>query len=460
MTIRPCSVLAIAAALGGSLACGHGNPGVPPPQTGGGAGSAGGGSGGPSGWSAACGPRVSQPPGPAAAPYCPPLAEVAAWIVGPPECPDQVIPTERELACNAALLPRRALPATIVTTELDWAHLSDRADGSRLYAQGSARYIFDLTDALDDAGVPRDQVSPGITGLPPFFQFRGPGQTVDLATELPTLEASLRSYGAHVLRERAKGKLGFFAYGLGPHEPQPPSTGSAADVEAAIRDVMAPRVEAAAKVAELVNAEVLLPFPGEADILANLPGVRELPASERLRLVQLLVDTVRTSARKHFTGKLMGASAWRYYPADHPLYGAVDMSQISWAGFDLVEFTLLIATNDHCDAAFTTAFMAAQTARIDQMAQRDHFGWGSAELDLFTFDSLSSVTGTGGCTTPPRQAYFPVLDALLQGFLDAPSRPAFLNFTQGPGAWAGDAAFQAELRGKLTGFSGAIKTAR
>jgi hypothetical protein len=384
------------------------------------------------------------------------VEELSAWIAGPPECPDQVYPTERELQCNAAKLPRRALPATMVTTELDWGNLDDRPDGSRLH-QDSARYLFDLTDALDDAGVPRDQAAPPISGLPPFFAFNGPNQTVDLVSEAATLQASLHSYGAMLLRERARGKVGFFGYGLGAHEPQPPATTVVAELEAAIANTIAPRVEVAARAAEAVNAEVFLAFPGEADILATMPGLATVPAADRFRLVQRLVDTVLLSARRHFTGKVMGASAWRYYPADHPLYSAIDMSQIRWTGFDYVEFTLLIATNDRCDPAFTTAFMAAQTAAIDAMARRDGFRWGSAEIDVFTFDSVTRITGAGGCTTPPRDAYFPVLDALLQGFLDAPSRPAFLNFTAGPAAWSGDAAFHQQLRTRLAAFEAAIK---
>ncbi len=383
---------------------------------------------------------------------------MAAWIVGPPECPDQVYPTDRELACNAAKWPRKTLPTTAITTELDWGNLTDRADGSKLGGMGSARYIFDLTDALDNAGLPRDHTSPSVTGIPPFFEFRGPNKTVDMTTERGTLEASMRSYGAHILRERAKGKLGYFAYGLGSHEPQPPSTNSAADIEAAIQSVMVPRVEIAAKVAESVNAEVFAPFPGEADILATLPGLSGIAPSERFRLVQLLVDTVRTTSKKYFTGKLMGASAWRYYPTDHPVYSTIDMSKINWQGFDIVEFTLLLATNDHCDATYTLAFLAAQTAKINEMAQRDHFAWGSAEIDIFTFDSVTKATTTGGCTTNARDAYFPALDAALQAFLNAPSRPAILNFANGPSAWSNDVTFLDELKGKLNTFSAAIKT--
>jgi hypothetical protein len=47
------------------------------------------------------------------------------------------------------------------------------------------------------------------------------------------------------------------------------------------------------------------------------------------------------------------------------------MSQINWKGYDYVEFTLLFATNDQCDAAFTRSFLDAQTAKIHAMAQRD-----------------------------------------------------------------------------------------
>lgn len=430
----------------------RGNSGPPVPSdlspgTGGGASSS---------WSAACGARVNQAPAPSVDPYCPPVEELAAWVAGRPECPDQVYPSERELVCNAAKLPRKPMPATVITTELDWGNLDDRVDGHRLH-EDSARYIFDLTDALDQAGLPRDMSAPPLSGIPPFFEFHGPNQTVDLASETATLQVSLRSYGAQLLRERAKGKIGFFAYGLGAHEPQPPNTTVVAELEAAIHTIMAPRVEMAAKAAEAVNAEVFYAFPGEADILATMPALASVPAADRFRLVQELVDTVRISARKHFTGKLMGASAWRYYPVDHPLYSAIDMSKIRWAGFDYVEFTLLIATNDSCDPAFTTAFIAAQTATIDAMARRDHFAWGSAEIDLFTFDSVKRVTGTGGCTTAPRDAYFPVLDALLAGFLAAPSRPAFLNFTAGPSAWSADAAFHQQLRERLLAFETAIK---
>jgi hypothetical protein len=354
-------------------------------------------------------------------------------------------------------MPRLPIPDTIVTTELDWGNLADRPDGNLLYQQASARYIFNLTAGLDDAGVPRDFGGPPISGIPPFFDFLGPNNTVDLVLERSKVLDSMRSYAVQQLRQRSKGRIRSFGYGLGPHEPQPPNTAVVAELEAAIADIIGPRVELAAQVAEETNAEIFGAFPGEADILATLPRLQGLPAADRFHLVQLLVDTARTSARKHFTGKLAGASAWRYFPVDHPLYSGVDMSQIDWRGFDYVEFTLLIATNDFCDPAFTTAFMAAQTAKIAAMAQRDGFRWGSAELDLFSFDSVHSVTGLGGCTRAPREAYFPVLDALLQGFLDAPTRPAFLVFSKGPSAWVGDAAFHEEFRQKLNAFSAAIK---
>jgi hypothetical protein len=354
-------------------------------------------------------------------------------------------------------MPRLPLPDTIVTTELDWGNLADRPDGDRLYQQASARYIFELTAGLDDAGVPRDFGGPPISGIPPFFQFLGPNQTVDLVAERSTVEASMRSYAVQQLRQRAKGRIRSFGYGLGAHEPQPPNTTVVAELEAAIANIIGPRVELAAQVAEETNAEIFGAFPGEADILATLPRLQGLPAADRFHLVQLLVDTARTSARKHFTGKIAGASAWRYFPVDHPIYGAIDMSQINWKGFDYVEFTLLIATNDTCDPAFTRDFMAAQTAKIAAMAQRDGFRWGSAELDLFTFDSVTHIKGLGTCTTPPRDAYFPVLDALFQGFLDAPTRPAFLVFAQGPSAWHADAAFHDQLRQKLNTFAAAIK---
>jgi hypothetical protein len=91
------------------------------------------------------------------------------------------------------------------------------------------------------------------------------------------------------------------------------------------------------------------------------------------------------------------------------------------------------------------------------MAQRDGFAWGRGENDIFTFDSVKKVSGTGGCTSAPRDAYFPVLDAALEAFLAAPSRPAFLTFAAGPSAWSNDTAFLDTLKGKLTAFEKAIK---
>jgi hypothetical protein len=394
-----------------------------------GASSSGGGAGpGGGDWSTACGARVSAPPGPTTAPYCPPIDEMIAWMVGPPECPDGVYPTLRELECNAAELPRNEMSRGAVGVTFD-GELDAMPGASENFGRmGDTRWVLDLTDEFD-GDFPSELSIPSVTGLPPHFEFRGPNGTVDWESEQGTFQASVRAYGAEVLRQRAKGRPVLFAYGLGPHEPQP---GAVADVDELIETVMVPRTQYVARVAEAVNAELLLPFAGEADILANAPGFRDLPAAERVQHVQHLVDRVRETARENFSGKLVGASAWQYYPANDPFWGSAPMDQVSWVGFDIVSFTMLPVNFNNCSVDFTRGFFQAQLAKIDELAQRDGFDWMVGELDIFTFGYLSEYTAARGCVDEPRDVFLPIWDETLAPLLAAPRRPAAAYFMAGP----------------------------
>ncbi len=404
-------------------------------------------------WSEACGERVTQPPGPTSAPYCPPIEEMVAWIVGPPECPDAVYPTLDELACNAEALPRRTLTQGAVGVSFD-GELEVLPGASEHFGKmGDTRWVLELADTYD-SDFPSEFAMPGVTGLPPHFEFLGPNATLDWALERETFEASVRVYGAEVLRQRAKGKPVIFSYALGPHEPQP---GAVEDIDELIEAVMVPRTEYVARVAETVNAEFLLPFAGEADILANAPAFRELPGEERVQHVQHLVDRVRDTAREHFSGKLVGASAWQYYPEDHEFWGTAPMEKVSWKGFDLVSFTMLPVNFNNCSVEYAQSFFQGQLAKISELAERDGFAWMTAELDIFTFGYLSEYTPDRGCTADPRDVFLPIWDEALTQLRAAPTPPAALYLMAGPSEWGDDTALRAELAARFGDFATALK---
>jgi hypothetical protein len=376
-----------------------------------------------------------------------------AWMVGPPECPDGVYPTLRELECNAAALPRSTMSRGAVGVTFD-GELDAMPGASDSFGQmGDTRWVLELGDTYDD-DFPAELAKPGVTGLPPHFAFSGPDRTVDWDSERETFEASVRAYAAEVLRQREKGRPALFHYDLGPHEPQP---GAVADVDALIESVVVPRTAYVARVAEAVNAELLLPFAGEADILANAPAFRDLPAAERVQHVQHLVDRVRETAREHFSGKLVGASAWQYYPDNDPFWGSAPMDQVSWVGFDIVSFTMLPVTFNNCSVDFTRGFFQAQLAKIDELAERDGFDWMVGELDIFTFGYLREYTAERGCVDDPRDVFLPIWDETLAQLLAAPRRPTAAYFMAGPAEWADDMTLRAQLSTRLHDFAAALK---
>jgi hypothetical protein len=376
-----------------------------------------------------------------------------AWIVGPPECPDAVYPTIEELTCNGAALPRRTMEPGVVGVSFD-GELEVMPGASEHFGQmGDTRWVLELGDAFD-GDFPSDFAIPSVNGLPPHFEFRGPNGTLDWESERETFETSVRVYGAEVLRQRAKGKPVMFSYGLGPHEPQP---GAVADVDALIENVMVPRTEYVARIAELVNAEFLVPFAGEADILANAPAFRGLPAAERVQHVQHLVDRVRETARANFSGKLVGLSAWQYYPPNDGFWSTAPMDQVSWAGFDLVSFTMLPVTVNNCSVEFARAFFEAQLGKIDELARRDGFEWLTIELDIFTFGYLRDYTVERGCVANPRDVFLPIWDEALAQLLAAPTRPTAAYLHAGPSEWADDMTLRAELATRMNTFAAALK---
>jgi hypothetical protein len=376
-----------------------------------------------------------------------------AWIVGPPECPDAVYPTLEELACNGAALPRRTMDPGVVGVSYD-GELDAMPGASEHFGQmGDTRWVLELGDAFDGE-FPTEFVIPSVTGLPPHFEFRGDNGTLDWESEQETFQASVRVYAAEVLRQRAKGKPVMFSYTLGPHEPQP---GAVADVNELIENVMVPRTEYVARIAEAVNAEFLVPFAGEADILANAPAFRALPADERVQHVQHLVDRVRDTAREHFSGKLVGLSAWQYYPLNDGFWSSAPMDQVSWAGFELVSFTLLPVTVNNCSVEFTRAFFQEQLRKIDELARRDGFEWLTVELDIFTFGYLRDYTPERGCVESPRDVFLPIWDETMAQLLSAPTRPAAAYLHAGPSEWADDMALRAELATRMNSFAEALK---
>lgn len=419
-----------------------------------GASSSGGGAGpGGGNWSAACGARVSAPPGPTTAPYCPPIDEMIAWIVGPPECPDAVYPTLAELSCNGAALPRSTMSNGVVGVTFD-GELDVMPGASENFGRmGDTRWVLELGDAFE-GDFPSELAKPGVTGLPPHFEFRGPNRTVDWASERDTFEASVRVYAAEVLRQREKGVPALFHYDLGPGEPQP---GAVEDFEQLIESVMVPRTAYVAQMAEAVNAELLLPFAGEADILANAPGFRELPAAERVQRVQHLVDRVRDTAREHFSGQLVGASAWQYYPEDDGFWSSAPLDQVSWQGFDYVSFTLLPVTFNDCSVEHARGFLQAQLAKIDELSRRDDFRWLIGELDIFTFGYLSEYTVERGCVADPKDVFLPIWDETITQLLAAPTRPSAAYFVAGPSEWADDMTLRGQLSTRLNDFAAALK---
>jgi hypothetical protein len=377
-----------------------------------------------------------------------------AWIVGPPECPDQVYPTLEELACNGAQIARRTMAAGLVGVGLDLGEIETHPEAAEhLHQPGDTRWVLNLQEALEES-FPSELAVPALTGLPPHMEFRGPNGTLDWATERDDFETSVRVYAAEILRQRASGRPVMFNYSLGPHEPQPTS---AAELDTLIETLMVPRTEYVARVAEAVNAELLLPFAGEADILANAPAFRTLPAAERIAHVQHLVDRVRETARAHFSGKLVGASAWQYYPENDGFWSTAAMDQVSWQGFDLVSFTMLPVTVNRCSVEHTRGFFQAQLAKIAELGARDGFDWLVGELDIFTFGYLSDYTPERGCTESPRDVFLPIWDETLAQLLAAPKRPTAVAFMAGPSEWANDTALLGELAGRMSSFASALK---
>lgn len=451
-------VLVASGVLALGIAC-SGDPGGP--QGGiddgrGAAGPGGQGNAGPSGsqWSSACGARVSQPPAPTVPPYCPPIDEMMAWVVGPPECPDHVYPTLEDLACNGAQIARRTMTTGAVGVGLDLGELETHPEAEQYLGKpGDTRWVLGIQDALE-ADFPAELAVPVVSGLPPHMEFRGANGTLDWVAERDVFETSVRVYAAEILRQRSKGRPVMFNYSLGPHEPQPTSV---EDVESLIETFMVPRTEYIARVAESVNAELLLPFAGEADILANAPAFRSLPSAERVAHVQHLVDRVRETARAHFSGQLVGASAWQYYPENDGFWSTAEMDQVSWQGFDLVSFTMLPVTVNRCSVEHTRGFFQAQLAKIAELAARDGFQWLVGELDIFTFGYLSDYTPERGCTADPREVFLPIWDETLAQLLAAPQRPVAASFMAGPSEWADDTALLGELATRMSSFSAALK---
>jgi hypothetical protein len=397
-----------------------------------------------------CGPRITKPPAPSEDPYCPPVEEMIAWLSRNP-CPEEVIPSERELACRGALIPRRNFKASSVSTSLDWSSIPDRPDFDRSQPGLTATAAFKLVDDLAASGFPQDFVAiSNRGGIPPYFNFKGPDGTLDFFTQRAEFEAGVRGYAAAVLRERAKGKPAIFHYDLGPHEHPVPK--DVTQIEAMLRDVIVPRTEIVARIAEFIQAEALVPFAGEADIIANQPQVRTLPAAERVGLVQRLVVIAGETAKKYFSGKLIGLSAWSYYPPNDGFWSTAPMDQVSFKGFDVVLHTMLVGTSDHCTAEFSTNYVTTNVAKYDELAKRDSTSWGIGELDVFTFNSVKQVLPGQPCQNP-REAFFPVWDATLAALVAGPSRPTVVSLVNGPSAWATDQEVQNGLKTKFVDFA-------
>jgi hypothetical protein len=378
-----------------------------------------------------------------------------AWMVGPPECPDVITPTQGELLCNGEKLERKALPGGAVGTNLDLGEIETRPDAAaHLMMPGDLRWVIDIKDALDAEGFPNEFGSPELTGLPPHFEFTGPNRTVDFELERETFEASVRSYAAEVLRERAKGRPVIFHYDLGPHEPQPGTELS--QLAEAIENVIIPRTIFVAQTAELVQAEALLPFAGEADIFANSDVLRGLPGPQRVQWVQDYVDLVRETARQHFQGLLVGASAWQYYPADDPFWSTAAMHEVSWQGFDLVSFTLLPVTYNDCSVEFAARYFETQLATITSIAQRDGVDWMVGELDVFTFGPLSDYLPERGCVEDPRAVFLPIWEVALGALRSETPAPSAVLLMAGPSEWADDRALAATLASEFGALANAL----